>query len=72
MLEQDMTEPEKHPNWGGKRDGAGGPTLEGVRQEPRMICMTPVRWGRVLHLGDGNYSLGVRRLLDFWKERGGK
>ena len=63
-----MTEPEKHPNWGGKREGSGGPRIEDEIQEPKTINLTSLRWGRVKHLGDGNYSLGVRKLLDYYEE----
>lgn len=63
-----MTEDNKHPNWGGKREGAGGPRIEDEIQEPRTINLTALRWDHVLRLGDGNYSLGVRKLLDFYEE----
>ena len=54
----------KQATWGGKRKGAGRKPVDGDKGVPGSVCLTQARWDDIYELGEGNYSLGVRRLLD--------
>ena len=61
--------PNKKGNWGGRRDNqTGRPPAEGETQVDRKLSLTPRRWEQLKRVSGGNYSRGVRVLLDFWEE----
>ena len=49
---------------GGPRAGAGRKRLAPDGVEKRSVSLPPDMWGYVKELGEGNYSAGVRRLVE--------
>jgi len=51
-------------SWGGARPGAGRPAIDNQPMLKKTISITPEQEQRLLTLGDGNLSAGLRKLLD--------
>lgn len=59
-----MTARKHHPNWGGSRQGAGPPVQFSQGLKRRTISLPPEHIHLLETLGNGNLSLGIRRLVE--------
>jgi hypothetical protein len=58
-LAEALLEEEKRTDWQGE--------VTGIRQKTYAVSLPPDYHDRIEELGEGNFSRGVRRLLDHWQ-----
>lgn len=55
-------------HWGGYREGAGRKSLAEEPTESHSTTMPQSYWQLVQELGAGNYSAGLRKLVEWYRE----
>lgn len=54
--------------WGGPREGAGRKPLQGEPMEAHSVTMPASYWQTVKEAGDGQWSAGIRKIVEWYRD----